>query len=43
MTADGVDLTGLVKDLRRQVTAPEGNLRTRSDEVEESTATRRND
>ncbi len=34
VTARGVDLAGLVKDLRRQVTALEADLRVRSDEVD---------
>ncbi|MGH3926635.1 MAG: hypothetical protein ACRDTT_27870, partial [Pseudonocardiaceae bacterium] len=36
--ARGVDLAGLVKDLRRQVTAFEEDLRARSDEVDEFAA-----
>ncbi len=35
MAARGADLAELVKDLRRQVTALEEDLRTRSDEIEE--------
>ena len=43
MAARGVDLTELVKNLRKQVTVLEEDLRARSDEVDEFAVTLRSE